>query len=790
MKLKILLGLVLVFVFLGSKNFAYSQNINITASVNPDANDLQFDFEALTAQEVFPQNSTIEYQLTYGSNAFSPIPITLEANWEEGTIENAMTSVGVVNYVDGSATNAYGNTQPVIDLINNRITWTISSYPGQTNDEIVKYSVRTNNSYKGSNLVNFLNKAKLTSVSLELAEISIGKKYLYNSSLEPAATLAPTSNQASQNSTNATNTPVPAINNLSPTLPIRTPAGFKPQITQILLRTVTANMLKIYIETDTGSRMNLFFGHDKRSLNRIINNQRFTTNNEFIIEDLEPDTEYFIMIEAANRRGEVFKSDIYTFRTAKASDYISIAGNSIIITSENNILTNPKNLEASSIGNLPVIVLPSNQIFEFKFNLDRLISTKRVQIFIRNKDVLGINTYSNMHNMGGIIAIDAIEISQGVYAGSLSTPDAPGNYEVIARISDRDGNIIEQKLADLRVSKKMKVINSSTKKPVEGARIYLSYFNPTSKNYVMLPSQLFRFKNPMHTNINGELDIALAEGKYLAEVSAIGYENNKTEFVIGMNPNEDYPEIVLKEEPFNILSTSIHFWSIFIDAVSETKQYIQNLSNSNRFFEFNALISLGILVVFTMYSFLSKFNIPLGSFFAYITHHTKTAAGDAGSRGIIWYKLYDNIVKHEISGADVYLIDKNKNKVLNHIKTDSKGEFRLGVIWDRDYLIEIMKDGYQPLFYDVEHAKPDNDHPSIIFYNDKISINKAVKNLKRVFKNFAGFIFEILLSASLIFELSLGLSLGWMKTLPFITVSIINILIWFLILYSKRQVYR
>lgn len=790
MKLKILLSVFIAILFLSTKSYVYSQNVSVTASVNPDASDLQFDFEALTAQEIFPQNSTIEYQLTYGSEAFTPIPITLVAKWEEGTIENTMSTFGVINYVDGSATNAYGNTPPVIDLINNRITWTLTSFPGPTSDETVKYSVRTNNIYKGSSLVNFLNKAKLTSVSLELPEISVGKKYLYEPSLEPASTPTPTPNQSSQQSENITNTPAPAVNNLTPTLPIKNLVDTRPKFTQISLRSVTANKLQIYIESNSSSSYRLYYGNDRGRLDQMIENQNYTENSELAIDNLYPDTGYYIRAEGRTRSGSIFRSDIYIFKTAELSELPTILENTIIISSANGILSDFLNINSAEKYSIPVIVLPINQVFEFKFSLDKRMSAKRVQIFIRNKNVLGISTSATPENTEKIMIVDAIEVAPGIYAGSLGAAMTPGNYEVIARIYDYSGNIVEQKLADLRVSKRMKVINSETKKPVEGARVLLNYFNQKKGAYEVLPAQIFQFKNPIFTNINGEIEVTLAQGKYLAEVSAIGYESKQTEFVIGLNPNEDYPEIIIREEKFNIFAAIRHYWSIMKDFVSETNKYIQNLSNSNRFFEFNALITLGILIILTIYSFLSKFNIPIGSFFAYISHHTKTAMGDAGSRKIVRYKLYDNVVKQEISGADVYLIDKNKNKVLSHIKTDSRGEFRLGLIRVREYLIEIMKDGYQPLIYNLEYDNLDTDHPSTIFYNDKISINKVVKSLKQELKNFAGFIFEILLAVSLIFEISLGISLGWSKALPFIVISVINIFIWIVILYSRRVLYR
>lgn len=788
MRRKVCLSIITVLLFLGSAGGVNSQNVSVTASVNPDAGDLQFDFQALSAQNIFPQYSTLEYKITYGSDVFTPIPITLEANWEEGTIENTMTTVAVLNYVDGSATKAYGNNSPVIDLINNKITWSIAAFPGQTRDEEVRYSVRTNNLYKGSSLVNFINKAKFRSVSLELPEINVEKKYLYEASLEPTSTPTPTQSQSSQQTGVATNTPAPISSYPTPTTWLNSVRDQILRINQITLRGVTSDSIKILVEANYSSVFRVSYGQLEDFLDESVESKEYAINNEFNIENLKPETEYYLRVEAINRSGRLIRSNLYRFKTARQSKPPSIANKSIIITSAHNILTDPVLTAGKDSTDSPVIVLPSQQVFEFKFSLNNFRSAKKIKLFIQRKNVLGLSTSENSEKYEGAELIDAIEVSPGVFAGSLKAPSEPGNYEIIAKITDNNGNIVEQKLADLRVSEKLRVLSDKSNKPVEGARVLLYYFNQQSKSFELLPPQVFKYTNPIFTYVNGEISATLAQGRYLAEISALGYENKKTEFVIGLNPGEDYPTIILRKEPFNVVTSSQYYLSVFNDALSATKEYVRNISNSNRFFELNSLIILSILVLLTIYSYATRIRIPLHSLLDFFIHHSTIILDNQGLREVISGNIFDGKLSQSARGADVYLIDKKNNKIVNHVKTDNNGDFRFTKLKDKSYVIEVMKDGHEPVKVSEADLAKQKSGKYIISFEDNSRPASLKKLVFGFFRRILSMLFEILLLITLTFELALGYTLGWDKALPFAAVSLLNIYLWLSRLYYSRNI--
>jgi hypothetical protein len=121
--------------------------IKITATVPSQVSSLPISIESVTTGSQFSQNTTLDYKITYGSLASSAIPLTIQAQWSQGTIEGSPTpSVDIVDYVIGSASDAYGGATAIVDTVNNTITWTIPSFPGNTVDQTVTFSLKTNTS--------------------------------------------------------------------------------------------------------------------------------------------------------------------------------------------------------------------------------------------------------------------------------------------------------------------------------------------------------------------------------------------------------------------------------------------------------------------------------------------------------------------------------------------------------------------------------------------------------------------------------------------------------------------
>ena len=114
------------------------QTVNLNATVPANPSDFSAELITTTPGDDYPQDTTLSYELTYGSSLSYASTITVEANWSRGTIEgDSSPTVSVLEYVSGSASNAYNNTPPVIDPVNRTIKWTITSFPANTENEKV-----------------------------------------------------------------------------------------------------------------------------------------------------------------------------------------------------------------------------------------------------------------------------------------------------------------------------------------------------------------------------------------------------------------------------------------------------------------------------------------------------------------------------------------------------------------------------------------------------------------------------------------------------------------------------
>ena len=394
--------------------------------------------------------------------------------------------------------------------------------------------------------------------------------------------------------------------------------------------------------------------------------------------------------------------------------------------------------------------------------------------------MLGISTERGNDAYVSSELTDVIEISPRNFIGRLKSPLVPGIYEIIARIYDVSGNIVEEKIVDLHVTRNLRVISSENSLPVGGAQVVLYYYNIRSKKYEALSQQVFTVKNPSYTNIDGEINTPLPHGRYMAQVTAIGFGQKKVEFVIGLKSGEVYPEVILHREPLNLLSVIQYYWTIFLDVISEFKLFIQYLSASVRFFELNALIGIAFLTLLTFVAFASRFHIPIHSIFDYLIHHRKVASSPKEMGELITGKVFDEKFSQFLKDADVYLINIDNGKVVSHVKTDSEGNFSFVKIKARSYQIEVMKDGYQRFMFDESEVKPDKNGEYVLkIQKHKLSptiISKGAVFAERLFDIF----FETLLVTSFIFEISIGYALGWGKVWLFLLISTINLFVWLL----------
>lgn len=715
--------------------------ISITATIKERSGDFPLEIKQLTTGEPFPQYTTLEYKITYGSDLSYKIPLTLEASWQAGEIEGAPGStVDVLEYINGSAGLAFNDTSPTIDLVNKKIIWKIKSYPAKKKDQTVSFKLRTNALYTGKRKVNSKVSAKILTDTTS-AEKSVVTSYLYNPRFEA-----------------------------TPQEPI-----------VVYLRSVTSDRASILIQTLNESRVQVKYGVDLVDLTQGASTLQYAKEQIVVLNNLIPQTSYYFTVTAIKKDGTAITSDTFTFNTAKISVAPEVDQESLVFTSSDIILSFPDDQKSGS----PTFTLPQGTSYNFRFKLNRYENVKQVQGTVRNKSVLGINNEEIIEPTATDTTL--FERQPGLFEGRLKSPETPGTYEIYLKVSDYSGNIVENKIAQVQVSERFTIRNQKTGNPIEGAQILLYFYNPRTRIFEVIPEKVIPIKNPSYTDIKGQISYPLPSGKYKAQIVAIGYNAQEIEFNIGPNPGEEYPTVYLSPQPFNLFTLGLYYGTIIRDLAHSFQTYIQKLANSVRFFELNAFLATSFLVFLTLLSFSSRLRIPLHSLIEYFLHRTKIATIHKKLGERIKGRIFDEETGDILALADVFLIDAEKNKVVGHAKTSLNGDFTFLKYPNRAYELEVMKDGYEPILFHESEIQA-VELGGYLLSIHKRELGPTIKEKVKIYtEKILSLLFEALLITSIISEASLGYALGWQKVAPFLFISLVNLGLWIIHLSHLRS---
>jgi len=799
--------------------------------VPPRTIDFQFLTSLTPDNPTYSQAQEFEVKINYGSHLTFAAPMTIVGQWSQGTIQGqAYPSIDVLDYVIGSATSAYGSTQPIVDTVNRTVTWTISSYPALLTNQSVTFHLKTNFNYMASQKVSFTIGAYLTDTGTTVNATDIIRDYQYDllgptptPTSTPTPTIAPpgpTDTPGPAPTSPTTTTSPTATPTLAPTatptiIPTPTPKPFG--ISAVSVQMATDESLTIYLATNQQSTAKINYGTLQNDLNKSAIDDSSDFEHQFTLSNLLPDTKYYYKIIATNKNGKIAVSDIFVAKTATISDAPIVAKDTFIVTSANKILVAPANpaLNQLTMREQKTLVIPQSVVYNFRFSLVKTKPIKSIKVVIKKKrNVLGVSTsilaeLLNVSNQGyiiqenpleitpttdisdiNVIEVGLVEIQPGIYSGQLISNLPIGEYQLFAVVNDTDGNIIQDKLSDIKVINQFTVLSQNTKQIVEGARVYLSFYNPTTKQYDSLVPTLISITNPSFTNSEGKSPIVLPQGKYRAMVSNLGYKDKTVDFIIGVGKNDGFPIVYLdKELSFNLISTLTYYGRSIRDVYFYyTLQYFAALSKSIRFFNLINAISLGLLVVVTLLSFRFRTHIPLKSIFSYFVFHLRKMSGRKMSNFYLEGIVSNNKNKMPISKAQVYLIDNKTHQTIKQTSTNINGHFFFKLDKHEDYEILTVKKGYEITPILEAEAETYKKSPLNIFLKESESqMGFLGVILSKLIEMPIGFLFEYLLISSLIFEIASIPYFGFERTLPFMLVSVFNLFLWVLHLKQKSQ---
>lgn len=754
-----------------------SDQMSVSANVSGSANNLVAFLTRNNAKERYRQEETLLHTFSYGHSYPASSVIELEAEWSKGTIDGDSTpTINVLSYVSGSATNAYGGVVPVIDVQQRTIRWIIPAVPTGYNGT-VQFALRTTSSIADNKKVNFHVKARAIGLGTQSPDSTITNSYKFKEIVQQSSVV-----------------PTAPLTDVPTQVPITiAPSEVQKLIKNVSITSVASRSATVTIETTLPTILKLDYATNPDVEDaRFVNQQTYTYFHRVQLKELRPYTEYYFSFVSRAQSGQRVESDVYLLKTAKTGTSATINEQSIILTSSNIMLHNASveseedskdgigdesNLAAPKQAEDHVVVIPEKKPLELYFKAQKGAKIVRATLFFRLKNVLGASTFVNSE---GVIEqnVDIVENASGEFVGRFSTNYAPGLYELFVRVFDDRGNVTEQQLLNLKISPQMRLVQKGGNVGIEQGRVFLSSYDVGTRIYNPIATTAYEFGNPIYSDFEGIVDIALPSGKYLANISATGYKSRDLYFEIGSSENQNYPTIELNKEPFNIITSVIKRTSILEKLASSIVIFSQNELHSNKLYELNAIMIVIMFVVVTWFAFSARIRIPWHSLYQHVGHRMLTSGGNKSDRAPLIGHVINAHANTPVSGADIFLIDKKTTKIIDHTVSKKDGAFAFTYNRNRDYIVEVAALGFEPIGYvlSVLLEAGVGDIRLSVMQNAKHVMMKS--RIKTAVVGVVGLSFEAFLLVSIIGELLLGLAFGWVGIAPLLAISVLNLLLW------------
>jgi hypothetical protein len=537
--------------------------ITVTGTVPPLASSMQLNFDT-SAPLTVNQGDVLTYTIRYQSNETTTTPMTLQAEWYEGTIDGAASpSVDVVSYQPGSSTRAYGNTEPVIDLSNNTITWTIPAIPANAGEQSVSFELKASDSYTGNKKVRFPVAARITHPS-SVGDVVVYRDYLYDqnqsSPAAPTETIAPSVTQSPM---------VP---------PTSTTTNTGTRITSVLITAISATSVTIDVETNINALLSLSYGTSKTLLGNSVFDARSSRFHSFTLANLSPDsTYYFRLFESSGGRAFPL-SELYSFQTAQQSLAANTSAPRLLNAAQSwgflysLILTNGG--EA-----IPLLIAPKETVMDLQFSIPNSSAITSATLTLRPTRVLGIDSENNSSYQSQ--SATATHISNGIHVVKLMLPNTSGTNHIVLQYEDVYGNKTEHILAQMTTVEPLRIQNQQGNALV-GSSALISRYNEKTKLFEVLPDSASSIHNPSVANDDGIVPIPFYPGKYSVVVSFDGYESKTMVYTINPKQQEDLPLVTLERLlvtpsttlqaisssvsslPQKLVTTSVPIWMLLV----------------------------------------------------------------------------------------------------------------------------------------------------------------------------------------------------------------------------------
>ena len=757
-KNKMLLGIFTVilasyFLLLTHQVFANvidTQTMPVSAFVGPQPRDYQFNLVQQDGTTNVSNGKYYAYTITYGakdSAKFNSANTIITFDWSQALAPNGQI---MFDYVYGSASDGYGGAKPVVDIVNKTISWTIPNLPAGTTDQKLVFQLFANSYDKTANAFPLYLTATMTNDYLTMPAQQFTDYYQY---------------QAPPPGPTATPGPAPTATPTPPPPP--------PPLYSVEINGITQKSANIAIDTRYPSKLNLSYGTSPTDLSHTISSNENTYQNKITLSNLTPDTKYYFQFTITSEWGYATTSEIYTFQTAKPSPPPNVDSNIVVFSSNGTVFFSEtqKQIDAS----LPSVILTADNPYTISYTLAQTFNAKSIDVVVTNASDGTTET-----------KIPMTQKTYNLYIADLQAA-TPGLYNIYVLITDSNGNIMQKQIAALKIMPRLTVYAQDSNQPLSDARIFLYYFDDQTDSYLPLSASLFgNISNPSYTDDTGELSFTLPPGKYRADESALFYDSQIVNFTIGPGANQNFPQVYLKYNPANLISSITFLKNYLSDTVTKMIIALRNLASSVRLFHIFAVIVVGSFSLLSFLLFLLRSHIKLAHLPVFLLFGFDMLRNQHKQKYI--YGTVSDEDGRPISRALIEIEDTQTKNILAEAASNKLGKFYFRNSFSNNIGLIITKPGFAPVTISLDNATAIPEHGLLItlLRGERHHIS-FFTFLWKGFEESFGLLFEASLVISILLELLFFFSYGFTRTLPFLALSVINIILWLFYLKQRSE---
>lgn len=714
------------------------RNVSVSAIVPPTVNDFQFKF-GYEGSSLVSQDMTITYEITYGASSSAGLTTNniITVNY---SADKAPDQSYLVDYVFGSASRGYGGVQPVVDTKLRTITWNLPPLPEGMMDQKLTFQLRVNGDRHELKRLTFRSTAVMRNEYVSLPSYGVQQDYLFDL---------------------ARVTPGPTATPLPPETPTPTPVPVALFYRDISISNLTTASAEISVTTSNPTRTDIQYGTSPDALNQQAVSTQLVRYKVLQLSNLKPNTRYYMQVVSRDKDNLRLRSDILTFTTPAQTAQILEGNDAYTFTSGDTVLLS--NVFSADNNSSAFFLLPTGTNYTLTYTFTESPSVSLMEALVRN-------------NQDILQRVRMKQLDDKTYTADLTSHDS-GNYSVAIVLTDEQGNIKTRTLSSVKITAPIRVLESVTSSPISDATVQLLQYNTATKQYEEVTSRAF--KNPAQTSSQGEVRYLLSNGSYRVMVEAFGYRAKTVDFIIGSEEQSGYPTIYLERDLLSITSLFTLLQSTFLNTYTFIIDLIQSLSGSMRAFTTTAVVSLGSLVTTGFLLFSIRTDIRWKNLLPFFIFHIALLRKKHKEKFV-----YGTVVDAKgtpLRTVRLEALHIKTDEVLAHTDTNAAGGFKFANTFEVPYIkVVATVDGLPPVTVTI---------PTDIKDAIKITMEKHSQlndfTVLSLFSHLASGLFEIILITSLVLELLFIEAFGVARTLPFVLLTLLNLLLW--IFYQKER---